>query len=141
MIPPVAAVDASVAVKWVVGEAGSDAAVLLRESRLFAPDLWIAECANVLWKKVRRAELTAAEAEVAAMALESADVEMVPTRPLMARAVVWPLNSSTRHTTACIYWSRRPCRLPWLQSIRDSSRRYERRRRVLRFVRFYPLPK
>ena len=51
-------VDASFAIKWVVDEAHTTQALLLRRHRLIAPDLLIAECANVLWKKVRRGELT-----------------------------------------------------------------------------------
>jgi len=42
-------IDASIAVKWVVGEDGSDEALaLLRTARLSAPDLLAAECANIL---------------------------------------------------------------------------------------------
>ena len=80
-------VDASVAIKWVVEERDSEQAVSLFQARLYAPDLLIAECANVLWKKVRRGELTIAEASVAAMVLETADVEFVPMRHLIKRAV------------------------------------------------------
>jgi predicted nucleic acid-binding protein len=47
-------IDASVAIKWLVDEPGTAAALSLRRHRLLAPDLLIAECANVLWKKVRR---------------------------------------------------------------------------------------
>ena len=86
-IPPRAVVDASVAVKWVIGEAGSEHAVALKGARLYAPDLWVAECANVLWKKAARNEISADEADAAAMALEAAEVELVATRPLLARAV------------------------------------------------------
>ena len=81
-------VDASVAVKWVVEETGSEHAVLLLERQLVAPDLICAEIANILWKKVRRRELAADEAEVAAQALEGADIEMVATRPYLAAATV-----------------------------------------------------
>lgn len=54
-------VDASVAVKWLVPEIHSAAAVqvLARASALLAPDLIWAELGNVLWKKRRRGELTA----------------------------------------------------------------------------------
>jgi predicted nucleic acid-binding protein len=45
-------IDASVAVKWVVEEPGTQEALLLRQHRLLAPDLLVAECANILWKKV-----------------------------------------------------------------------------------------
>jgi predicted nucleic acid-binding protein len=57
-------VDASVAVKWYVPEIGSTQASMLLQSaaRLVAPDLLIAEFGNILWKKVRRDELTAEEA-------------------------------------------------------------------------------
>jgi predicted nucleic acid-binding protein len=49
-------VDASVATKWLVAEAGSDASrrVLARAGPLIAPDLLIAEVANVLWNKAAR---------------------------------------------------------------------------------------
>ena len=86
-VPPAAVVDASVAVKWVIGEAGSENAAMLKGARLYAPDLWVAECANVLWKKAARKEISAEEAEAAAMALEAAEVELVATRPMLARAV------------------------------------------------------
>ena len=43
-------IDASVAIKWVVEEPGTPEALLLRRHRLLAPDLLMAECANILWK-------------------------------------------------------------------------------------------
>lgn len=73
-------VDASVAIKWVVEEEGSEAAVgLLDGPALAAPDLLMPKYANILWKKVRRAELAPEEATLA--------VELVPTRPLMPAAL------------------------------------------------------
>ncbi len=81
-------VDASVVIKWVVQEEGSDAAVRLIEGpTLSAPDLLIPECANILWKKVRREELTCEEAVLAAELLMRADIELVPTRALMSAAL------------------------------------------------------
>jgi predicted nucleic acid-binding protein len=53
-----AVIDASVAVKWVVNEPGSDRASLLARARLEAPELLPIECANILWKKVRIGDLT-----------------------------------------------------------------------------------
>jgi len=79
-------IDASVAVKWVVTETGSDLAEPLLERDLIAPDLLFAECANVLWKKVRRGELTREEAAVAAQTLEQADLAVVPTRAYVGAA-------------------------------------------------------
>lgn len=79
-------IDASVAIKWVVAEAGTDQALMLRRCRLFAPDLLIAECANILWKKVGRRELSEAEALFAARLLQRADVGLEPMRPLLEGA-------------------------------------------------------
>jgi predicted nucleic acid-binding protein len=76
-------IDASVAIKWVVAETGSDAALRLRQERLFAPDLLIPECANILWKKVRRGELSELEALLAARLLERSDIQLEPMRPLL----------------------------------------------------------
>ena len=87
MIAKAAVIDASVAVKWVIDEEGSERALMLRHSRLYAPDVWCSECANVLWKSLRRQELTREEAEAAAALLSAAEIEIVPTRPLMERAV------------------------------------------------------
>ncbi len=44
-------IDASVAVKWVIDEHGTPEALSLLRHRLFAPDLLVAECAKVLWKR------------------------------------------------------------------------------------------
>jgi predicted nucleic acid-binding protein len=80
-------VDASVAVKWVVPEIGSDRAELLLDHTLVAPDLLFTECANVLWKKLRRGELTEEEAGIAARTLEQVDLTVVPTKGYFARAL------------------------------------------------------
>jgi predicted nucleic acid-binding protein len=80
-------IDASIAVKWVVEEDGTAAALSLRrQARLIAPDLLIAECANVFWKKVRRNELSTDEALLAARLLQGADIELLPTRSLLEAA-------------------------------------------------------
>jgi predicted nucleic acid-binding protein len=81
------AIDATVAVKWVVAEPGNERAIRLRQHSLIAPDLLFPECANVLWRKVRRREITDDEAVIAAQTLEQSDLVVVPTRGYMARAV------------------------------------------------------
>jgi predicted nucleic acid-binding protein len=81
-------VDASVAVKWVVEESGTAHALeLRRNARFLAPDLLVAECANILWKKVERDELSKREASLAARLLSATDIELVSTRSLLERAV------------------------------------------------------
>ena len=80
-------IDASIAVKWVVEEEGTrEALALLTSAKLIAPDLLVAECANILWKKVGRGELLKDEALVAAALLQAADVELYPMRSLLASA-------------------------------------------------------
>ena len=81
-------VDASVAIKWVVEEPGTDAALSIRAAeRLVAPELWVAERANILWKKVRRGELSADQAHAAAELLEAAGVEVMTGEPALSRVV------------------------------------------------------
>lgn len=80
-------IDASVAIKWVVTEDGTDQAVsLLSSGALSAPDLLVAECANILWKKVRRSELSDQEALLASRILEQAEIELHPMRTLLEPA-------------------------------------------------------
>ncbi len=76
-------IDASVAIKWVVKEAGTQEALALRNNALIAPDLLTSECANILWKKVQRKELHKNEALLAARLLQGAEIELVPTRSLL----------------------------------------------------------
>ena len=80
-------IDASIAVKWVIEEDGTENALALRgRGKLIAPDLLTAECANIFWKKVQRNELTEDQALFAARLLQAADIELLPTRALMEPA-------------------------------------------------------
>jgi predicted nucleic acid-binding protein len=77
-------IDASIAVKWVVEESGTaEALTLRRRARLLAPDRLAVECANILWKKVQRRELSKEEALFAARLLQGAEIELLPTRSLL----------------------------------------------------------
>lgn len=80
-------IDASIAVKWVVEEHGTPEALALRQkAKLIAPELLVAECANILWKKVKREELLKQEALLAARLLQGAEIELLPTRSLFEAA-------------------------------------------------------
>jgi predicted nucleic acid-binding protein len=80
-------IDASVAVKWVIDEDGTSEALTLRKrARLIAPELLAAECANILWKKVQRDELSKGEAFLAARLLQAANIDFLPNRSLLEAA-------------------------------------------------------
>lgn len=75
-------VDASVALKWIIQEDGTDAALELRKHLLIAPDLILAECSNALWRKAERGELSEDEAVVAAELLAHSSIDLRSTRRL-----------------------------------------------------------
>lgn len=85
---PRAAIDASIAVKWLVEEEGTAQALALRGAygKLMAPDLLVPECANVLWKKTKRGEVLPQEARLMARLLSSAEIELVGTRSFLEAA-------------------------------------------------------
>ena len=96
-------IDASIAVKWVIEEQGTPEALALRHrAKLIAPDLLVAECANVFWKKFTRNELTRDEAILAAKLLQGADVELLPTLSLLESAT--DLAIELNHAACdCVY--------------------------------------
>lgn len=98
-------IDASIAIKWVVNEEGSTEAVkLLKAGPFAAPDLLMAECANILWKKVQRTELSAPEALLCARLLQRADIEIHPTRHLLESATQLAIALS-HPAYDCVYLS------------------------------------
>jgi predicted nucleic acid-binding protein len=82
-------VDASVAVKWVLPEVHSDAALRLRRQdyELLVPDFFFPEIANVLWKRIRRGEDSLKSAQENLQALMSAPVRIFPSFNLMPQAL------------------------------------------------------
>jgi predicted nucleic acid-binding protein len=80
-------VDASVALKWVVEEPGSDAALAIRSEQLVAPAIWLAEAANALWRHVRLGEASAVEAFARMARLERAPVLSIPIQRYVAAAL------------------------------------------------------
>jgi predicted nucleic acid-binding protein len=80
-------IDASVALKWVIAEDGSEAArELLLGEALAAPDLMIVECANVLWAKARRGLIIGELARAALAAILAAPIDLLPTGSYVAAA-------------------------------------------------------
>ena len=82
-----AVIDASVSVKWVVEEDHSAKATLLLQCQsLHAPDHWQAEAVNVLWARVFKGDLAAADAEERMAVLLRAPIVGTPIATLMPRA-------------------------------------------------------
>lgn len=80
-------VDASIALKWVLEEPGSDAAEELLEKDLAAPSLWLLEVGNALWRRTVRGELTQAEAVERLTELTKAPVANVPLEQDLSEAM------------------------------------------------------
>jgi predicted nucleic acid-binding protein len=97
-----AIVDASVAVKWLLQEPGSEQARLLSRARLEAPDLLPVECANILWKKVRLRDLSREEALARLQLLLQAPVSLAGSRMLLEPAL--EMSFELRHPVYdCVY--------------------------------------
>jgi predicted nucleic acid-binding protein len=80
-------IDASVTLKWVIDEPRTEAALALSDEQLLAPELWLAEAANALWRHVRLGELTAVQALARMEELRNAPVATVPIEPLVSEAL------------------------------------------------------
>lgn len=85
----IVAVDASVAVKWYFREEHREAALRLlgEQHTLLAPDLLIAEFANVAWKYVRRGNATVVEARRALNQLLIVPLTLYATRSVVPAAL------------------------------------------------------
>ena len=88
-------IDTSVLVKYVVPEENSSIAYDIvdahqaSELRLIAPEYIMAECANVLWKHVRRNSLTTATAVAALRQLQTLNITLTPQGELLEDALLF----------------------------------------------------
>ena len=81
-------VDASVALKWLLPEADSEQALgMIGRANLLAPELMPVELANALWLRVKRLQLTAAEARACLADLAAVPMDYVPDRALTPAAL------------------------------------------------------
>ena len=97
-------VDASVAVKWLVEEEGSDSAEWLLEEGhdLHAPRLMASEVANALWSKAKRGEIERNYAGVLAAAISEMPVRWTDDEMVCADAVRLAL-AFDRPVYDCVY--------------------------------------
>ncbi len=97
-------VDASVAVKLGVVEAGAERAkaLIARGDKILAPDILASEVASALWKKELRGDLNAGERIAALTASLDAYDEFAPCKDLAERAL--ELAVALKHPVyACFY--------------------------------------
>ena len=88
--PSMLVVDASVVIKWHVSEIHADVARRLLADdvpELHAPDLMFPEVGNILWKKIRRGDLTEEHASRIAYLLTVAPLEIHSSAPLVEAAL------------------------------------------------------
>lgn len=83
-------IDASVACKWYLDEAGSDAAraIVASGEELAAPDILLVEAGSALWRCHRRGEISAVDAEGALAGLGAVFDRLVATPPLVVDALL-----------------------------------------------------
>jgi predicted nucleic acid-binding protein len=107
--------EASVVAKWFLAEEHSPAARRLLRGRytLLAPDLIWSECGNIIWKHVRRGELSADEAREIIDDVVRLPLEIGPTQALVAPALELAI-ALDRAVYDCVYLAMaiaRQCRL------------------------------
>ena len=81
-------VDASVAVKWYLPEVHDAEALRLLnlDAELLAPDLIYSEVGNILWKRVRAGDFTAAEGAAVLESFSRINLVISPSHPLIMPA-------------------------------------------------------
>ena len=102
--PMTLVVDASVAVKWLVREEGTEAArcLLVEPDPLIAPDWLLIEAGSTFWKKVRRSELLTVHAENHLAVLPTMFQQLVPAADLIHDA--FRLSVQLKHSIYdCLY--------------------------------------
>lgn len=101
-------VDASVAIKLFIEQEGSEQAEALfaklitePDTELYVPELFYAECANVLWQYVRRANYPAAEAKASLVRLQALALQRVAIPDLVNEALEIAIAQSISAYDAC----------------------------------------
>jgi len=103
--------DASVAAKWMLpakGELLRPEAFRLLDAyeagdvNLIVPDIFWAECGNILWKAVRQRRLEQSAAELAMQTLMQRDLPTSPSKMLLQQAVMMAFDFG-RSVYDCLY--------------------------------------
>jgi predicted nucleic acid-binding protein len=84
---PATVIDSSIALQWVLPEPGAEQALRYVRADVISADILLVETANVLAKKVRANDISGAEALEALAIVKDAVARLVPTEPLVPRAL------------------------------------------------------
>ena len=81
-------IDANVALKWFIEEPRSPAArkILEKRAAFIAPDIFIPEICNVVWKKVKNQEITAEQGQAIVTNVPTVLDHIVPSSEVAKRA-------------------------------------------------------
>ena len=112
-------VDASVAIKLFIEQEGSKQAEVLfarlitePDTELYVPELFYAECANVLWQYVRRADYPAAEAKASLLRLKALMLQKKPIPELVNEALDIAIAHTISAYDACYVELSRRLKVP-----------------------------
>ena len=97
-------IDANVGLKWFIQESRSPAArkILEKGASLIAPDIFIPEICNVVWKKVKNREITVEQGEAIVANVPMVLDHLVPSSEVAKRA--FDLAVQLNHPVyACLY--------------------------------------
>jgi len=94
ILPTRCVVDASAGIKMILEEEHSDIVrqyfghlAFMPPLLIYVPDLFFVECANILWKKVRRGEVTLADSQIGLAWLSALNLPITSTSVLSEQAV------------------------------------------------------
>lgn len=83
-------IDANVAIKWVLPEIYTEIALRLLDDDanvLLVPDFFFPEIGNILWKRIRRGELTLEQAKENLAELKTVNLQIYASEPLISSAL------------------------------------------------------
>lgn len=134
-------VDASVGIKFFLPEDYSDQAEALFSlltgtppAELFVPDLFYAECANILWKRVRRFGYPGPEALQDIAELGHLAVRPVSTASLMEKALRLSLTWGITAYDACYVTLAEEIKAPLVTADEKLFRRFKARRGLVKWI-------
>ena len=140
-------VDASVAIKLFVNEPWSNEAHALFNhlaadplARFYVPDLFYVECANILWKYVRRFGLPSEAAHDNLVQLSELMLQSIPTFDLMIDALDLAVTYAISSYDGCYVALARRLKLPLVTADEKLARTLSRTSSDIHWLATFPMP-